>query len=204
MKENYRRVLGKYISAQAVEIIVGWIIEYGIHLKITAERSTKLGDFRPNIHKNTGHRITINHNLNQHAFLITLVHEIAHLINWNLHRNTVKPHGLEWKSIFKDLLLPFLELNVFPDDLVPTLIQYLDNPAASSCSDVNLMRALMKYDDSQKILLEEIPEKTIFKLTSGRVFKKGEQRRKYFQCQEVHSGKLYLINPLAEVVPVVS
>jgi hypothetical protein len=202
MRENYSKVLLKYISPQAVDIIVDWVITHGIHLRITAERSTKLGDFRPNMHKNSGHRITINHNLNQHAFLITLVHEIAHLINWNIHRDTVKPHGAEWKNIFKEMLLPFLKMDVFPDDLVPTLILYLDNPAASSCSDVNLMRALMKYDEEQKILLEEIPARSIFKLSSGRVFKKGNQRRKYFQCEEIHSGKLYLINPLAEVEPI--
>ena len=104
MRENYSKVLLKYISPQAVDIIVDWVITHGIHLRITAERSTKLGDFRPNMHKNSGHRITINHNLNQHAFLITLVHEIAHLINWNIHRDTVKPHGAEWKNIFNEAI----------------------------------------------------------------------------------------------------
>ncbi len=202
MKEKYTQILQKYISPLAVETIVEWIIEYGVHLKITEERSTKLGDFRPNSHSVKGHRITINYNLNQHAFLITLVHEMAHLKTWNLFKDNVKPHGAEWKSIFREMLLPFLSIDVFPRDLAPALIEYLQNPAASSCSDMNLMRILNQYDKEPKILLEEIPSSTVFKLSSGRVFKKGNQRRKYFQCLEISSGKMYLINPLAEVKPI--
>ncbi len=202
MRDKYKRVLEKYIAPQAVDTIVNWIIDYGVHLKITEERTTKLGDFRPNQHLEKGHRITINYNLNQHAFLITLVHEMAHLKTWNLFKDKVKPHGAEWKSVYREMLLPFLSLNIFPDDIAPALIEYLENPAASSCSDMNLMRILMKYDQEPKILLEEIPSSSVFKLSSGRVFRKGSQRRKYFQCLEISSGKMYLINPLAEVEPV--
>ncbi|MEX1188995.1 MAG: SprT-like domain-containing protein [Bacteroidia bacterium] len=202
MRENYSRVLGKYITPQAVDVIVNWIIEYGVHLKITSERSTKLGDFRPNSRLSKGHRISVNYNLNQYAFLITLVHEMAHLITWNTYHDKVKPHGLEWKEKFREMLLPFLAMDIFPEDIAPALIDYLNNPAASSCSDMNLMRVLMHYDEDPKILLEEIPVSSVFRLPTGRVFKKGDQRRKYFQCLEVSTGKIYLINPLAEVEPV--
>ena len=78
MKEQYTQVLIKYIPETSVPLIVNWIIEYGVHLKITKDRSTKLGDFRPTLGVNRGHRITVNYNLNKYAFLITLVHEIAH------------------------------------------------------------------------------------------------------------------------------
>lgn len=201
MREKYVEVLSKYIHQDAVDQIVTWVLNYGVHLKITSGRSTKLGDFRPNPNKNRGHRITINYNLNRHSFLITLVHEMAHLVTWNQHGNRVKPHGLEWKYQFREMLLPFLNTAVFPSDVSSALIRYLDNPAASSCTDVHLMRTLMQYDEEQGILLEDIPDHCVFRLETGRVFRKGEKRRKYFECQEVSTGRQYLINPLAVVEP---
>jgi SprT protein len=199
MKEQYHRILVKYIPEAAVPKIADWIIDYGIHLKVSNERTTKLGDFRPLPNAIKGHRISVNYNLNQYAFLITLVHEIAHLTTWNEHKQKVKPHGIEWKSNFREMLLPFLTENVFPIELLPSLFDYLDNPAASSCSDMGLMRMLMKYDDIQRILLEDLPIQSVFKLQTGRVFQKGEQRRKYYRCIELSTGRHYLINPLAEV-----
>ena len=199
MKEQYRIILSKYIPERAVTPIVNWVIELGIHIKITSERSTKLGDFRPTLHASKGHKITINYNLNQYAFLITLVHEIAHLITWNRFKQSVKPHGTEWKQNFRELMLPFLQEDVFPSEIAPILLDYLNNPAASSCTAMNLMRILMKYDDSPRTLLEDLPENAVFALAKGRLFKKGAQRRKYFSCIELSSGRQYLINPLAEV-----
>jgi SprT protein len=199
MRIQYQRILIKYIPEPAVPRIIDWIVDFGVHLKITGERSTKLGDFRPTTNAIKGHRITVNFNLNPYAFLITLVHEMAHFKTWNEFQQSVKPHGIEWKSNFREMLLPFLNEDVFPNDLLPSLLDYLDNPAASSCSDMELMRMLMKYDEVQRILLEDLPIESVFKLQTGRIFRKGEQKRKYFRCVELLSGKQYLINPLAEV-----
>jgi SprT protein len=79
-----------------------WIIEFDFKLKITKERSTKLGDYT-SPRDGLNHTITINHNLNQYSFFITLVHEIAHLHTFNKHRNTVAPHGQEWKQSFQSI-----------------------------------------------------------------------------------------------------
>lgn len=201
MREKYIEILSKYIHEKAVDLIVSWILDYGVHLKITTGRTTKLGDFRPNMEKANGHRISINYNLNQHSFLITLVHEMAHLVTWNQHGHRAKPHGKEWKNNYKTMLFPFLQDEVFPADVAVALINYMDNPAASSCTDTALMRTLMNYDEQSSLLLEDIPGEAVFRLETGRVFRKGEKRRKYYQCLEISSGKMYLINPLAVVEP---
>jgi hypothetical protein len=201
MKEQYSSVLRKYIPEESVEMICGWIISFGIHLKITRERSTKLGDFRPSAGVR-GHTITINHTLNQYSFLITLVHEIAHLVNWNKHGNRVKPHGSEWKQSFSEMMIPFLSTEIFPIEVLTVVKSYLRNPAASSCVDENLMRILREFDADQKLLLEDLPPNSLFKLKTGRVFRKGDQRRKYFRCVEIETKKHFLVNPLAEVEPV--
>ena len=62
------------------------------------------------------------------------MHEIAHLHTFNKHRNTVAPHGEEWKHSFRTLMQPFLSPDHLPLDVFYALRKYLQNPAAASCS----------------------------------------------------------------------
>ena len=123
---------------------------------------------------------------------------------WEKYKNSVPPHGTEWKNEFRDLLKPFLQRTIFPEDLLQHLNEYIRNPYASSCIDVNLMRELKKYNDNHGDfhLLEEISENSLFALKDGRVFVKGKLLRKRFRCIEVSSKRNYLISPVAEVTQV--
>src|SRR5690606_37915756 len=67
-------------------------------LKITRSRSSKVGDFTGCRHHSI-HRITINRDLNPYLFLITYVHEVAHLRTFLHYGTRVEPHGEEWKKI---------------------------------------------------------------------------------------------------------
>ncbi len=147
-------------------------------------------------------RITINHDLNKYSFLITLVHELAHLKAWQKHKNRVLPHGAEWKNEYKYLMSFFLHNAIFPIDINHALAKYMANPAAASCSDINLLRILRKYDkrDEGIIHLEEAPDNCTFKLENGRIFKKGEKRRTRFLCAEVGTKRIYTVSSLAEVM----
>ena len=200
--ERNSLILSKYLPEASVPLIVKWIIDYDFKLKITKARKTRLGDYRPPL-GTLNHQITINHNLNSFSFLITIVHEIAHLSTWNKYKNNVSPHGQEWKSEFRTLMQPFFTLNIFPEDIRSALIKYLSNPAASSCSDHNLLRTLKKYDlktnEGNFVFLEKLPYKSIFKYNENRLFLKGEKIRTRFQCKEIVSGNIYLFNPLTEV-----
>ncbi|MBS1638192.1 MAG: SprT-like domain-containing protein [Bacteroidetes bacterium] len=195
-------VLKKYIPEPAVPVVARWVVELDFKLKITKERQSKLGDYTPP-HQGLNHTITINHNLNQYAFFITLVHEIAHLTTYNKYRNSVAPHGEQWKQEFKTLMQPFLDTAVFPVDVLYALRKYLQNPAAASCSDVTLLRTLKLYDDPDEhnslVLLEHLPYKTHFLYNGSRIFEKGERLRKRFRCKELASGAIYLFSPMAEV-----
>ncbi len=195
-------ILTKYIPQFAVPTIANWIIEFDFKLKIKKERSTKLGDYT-SPHNGLNHTITINYNLNQYSFFVTLVHEIAHLVTYNNYKNKVMPHGEEWKHAFRQLMTPFLSTDNLPLDILYAVRKYLQNPAAASCSDATLMRTLRLYDavntDSNLILLEHLPFKTHFVYNEMRVFIKGEKLRKRFRCQEIATGAIYLFSPLAEV-----
>jgi SprT protein len=200
-------VLKKYIPEPAIAPIAQAIIEYRFKLKITKERNSKLGDYRAPDRDNPTHRISINHNLNQYQFLITLVHEIAHLTNFNKHGWKVEPHGKEWQWEYRQLMLPYLRNDIFPEDVLKTLYTYIQSPSASSCSDDGLVRVLKKYDEHYKeqgiYLLEQLPNSTIFKYNGNRLFVKGERIRKRYRCKELGSNNVYLFSPVAEVeVPV--
>ena len=199
--QRNQSILNKYIPEKAVETIAEWIYIYDFKLRIKKSRSTKYGDYRPPT-KDSNHLITVNYDMNKYAFMITLVHEIAHLTNYNKHKNAVKPHGEEWKLHFKLLMNRFLTPDIFPDDVIYALRKYMNNPAASSCSDINLLRVLKKYDvRGDLILLEDVPEGKHFTYNETRQFVRGEQIRKRIKCKEVGSNRMYLFNPVTEVMP---
>jgi hypothetical protein len=201
-RQNISAVLSKYIPLPTVEICAEWIIQKNIHLKITRGRSTKFGDYLPLPH-GQGHRITVNHDLNPYSFLITFVHEVAHLHTFNKYKRRHEPHGKEWKNEFSILLKDFIRQNIFPDDIRSALITYTENPSASSCTDLNLFRALKRYDGNRGLLhLEDLPENSIFKLNNSRpnlLFKKGHKIRSRYHCVEMKTDKVYFVSPLAEV-----
>jgi predicted SprT family Zn-dependent metalloprotease len=197
------QALSKYVPSKALDTCVDWIVDYKIAMRITKTRSTKYGDYRPP-YDGKGHRISVNHELNKYAFLLTFTHEVAHLVTYNKFRFKVDPHGQEWKTEFRRLMMPFLRADVFPRDLVTAINAYINNPAASSCSDIHLTRTLARYDkrDERWKFLEDIALNTPFRIRSGREFIKGELLNKNFCCTCVKSKHKYLINPLTEVQPI--
>jgi SprT protein len=200
---DFSKQLSKYIPAEAAPIISQWINDTACRFKVTKSRASKLGDYRAPF-RGSPHQITVNHDLNPYAFLMTTVHEFAHLKTYQDFKNLVKPHGEEWKNNFKSLIQPFLKLNIFPSDIVIAINNYMNNPAASSCTDLNLYRVLKKYDTkiSEVTHVEELPEQAVFQLKNGRTFQKMEKLRKRYKCLELSTQKIYLFHPVAEVIPV--
>jgi SprT protein len=193
-------ILAKYMPPEAAPLIGRWIDYFKCEFKISRSRDSKFGDYRPPF-DGKGHRISVNFNLNPYAFLVTTVHEFAHLHTWNEHKHKAKPHGTEWKSNFKRMMQPFFDKDVFPPDIKNAITKYLNNPAASSCSDLNLYRSLRKYDEHKEDIhsVEKIPFKALFKLKDGRVFRKEEKLRKRYKCVEIATKRIYLFSPVAEV-----
>ena len=195
------KILEKYLPQQAAPLIARWIDYFKCEFKISRNRNTKLCDYRHPF-DGRGHRISVNYDLNPYAFLVTTVHEFAHLHTWNEHKHHVKPHGAEWKANFKRMMQPFFEMQVFPPDVRQAIVTYLDNPAASSCSDLNLYRTLRQYDakpPAALLTVEKLPPNALFKLKDGRVFRMEERLRKRYKCLEMSSKRYYLFSPVAEV-----
>lgn len=190
--------ISHYIPEASVPKVLQLLEQDHLMVKIKKERKTRHGDYRKL--PNGKHQITINGSLNKYRFLITLIHEIAHLEAFNNYGRFIKPHGVEWKRTFQHLMLPFINPDVFPDSVLPVLAKHFINPKASSDTDIHLALALKQLDGpSNKSFIFEVPLHQTFKTHNGRVFKKGEKRRTRHECVEVKTGKTYLFNANAEV-----
>jgi len=83
---------------------------------------------------------------------------------------------------------------------LPLLALHFKNPKATSDTDARLSLALKGYDQPNgKTYVFEIPFGGTFRLYNGKLFKRGRQRVKRFECEEVTTGRIYLFNPNAEV-----
>jgi SprT protein len=204
-KEAPLTYLKKFIPEESAQLALDFLHQFKVHLTITRERKTVLGDYRHAVN-GKNHRISINGSLNKFSFLITLIHELAHLVTFMEYGNRVQAHGKEWKLLYRKILEDFLKLDIFPEDILAALKKSLHDLPASSCADEPLMRVLRRYDlkKDSSLLVEQVAEGALFKMDDGSVFKKGKKLRKRFQCTEVSTGKLYLFSAIYEVKPIAS
>ena len=195
--------LKTYLPDGSFELVMPLILQHRVHLTITRHRQTKLGDYR-NAWGNKNHRISVNGNLNKYSFLITLLHELAHLLAFEQFGMRIAPHGTEWKKTYGAILKDFLSKQLFPADIANELTATLHNPAASSCAEDDLQRILMRYDVKKNgvKLVEQLTKGQHFRIPGGRVFVRGEIVRKRIKCFELPDMKPFLFSPLYEVMEV--
>jgi hypothetical protein len=81
INEHPMQALAGFLPDKSFEQVLAYLHEYRVHLTITKQRKSVLGDYR---HPGRGanHRISINGNLNKYEFLITFLHELAHLLTF--------------------------------------------------------------------------------------------------------------------------
>lgn len=199
--ENLRKILLSKVPESSVEYCIQLWNKEPFSFVVSKSRKTKLGDFRFRRDR-TIQTITINNDLNIYQFLITYIHEVAHLHAFSKFGHQIPPHGLEWKSLFQELMNPMLTPWVFPRDILVPLQRHMKAPKASSTRDLFLMKELSKYDltqeENETLFLSDLRPGSNF-ILSGRKFKKGETRRTRVLCEEIPSGKKYLIAQMAKV-----
>lgn len=199
-RNGFLNTLSPYLPEKALEYCLDLWVKHQFDLTVSKKRNTKLGDYRY-FFKTRKHKITVNGDLNQYAFLVTYLHEVAHLTTNLKHGLKIKPHGQEWKDEFRELVLPLIEMDVIPENLCTPLIQYISNPKASSCSDINLLRALGNFDTSEgKMFLADIKAGETFRFQK-RVYLKEQVKRTRSLCKDVQTGRRYFISDAAEIEP---
>lgn len=206
MKKQERSInfLEQFLPLGSFEQVAPIFRTHTIHLSITHERKSILGDYRHPVPDAPYHRISINSNLNPYSFLITLLHELAHMETFIHFQHKAPPHGKEWKTQFRHILIPFMGKKFFPSDVEKALLAYLHNPAASTCTDTQLYKALYRYDDPKPgyKLIDDIGVNHYFETEDGQRYQILEKLRTRNRCRNIGNGKLYLFQGIVEVRPI--
>jgi hypothetical protein len=199
--EHPMKALADYLPEASFEPVVQYIHYYKVHLTVTKKRKSVLGDYRHSL-RDKHHRITVNGNLNKYEFLITLLHELAHLLTFEQFSHKAEAHGKEWKNNYSKLLIDFVQRKIFPADIEKALQKSIINPSATANGETELLMVLRKYNPQKRegvYPVTELPEGSIFMTENGKIFKKGAKRRKRFECMEIKTGSVYLFSPITEV-----
>lgn len=200
-QETSIQFLEQFLPEGSFEQVAPFFKTHTIHLTVTHERKSVLGDYRNPVKDAPYHRISINANLNPYSFLITLLHELAHMFTFVHFQFKAQPHGKEWKTQFRHILIPFIGKSFFPADVEKALLAYLHNPAASTCTDIQLFKALYRYDEHRPgfKLVDDIGDNQYFETEDGQLFQKLEKVRTRTRCRNLGNGKVYFFQGIAEV-----
>lgn len=195
----------KHIPPSAWKYVLDLLLEYPVVVRVVPRRLTKLGDYRPPHLDEHHHRITVNDDLNIYAFLVTLLHELAHLRVTIVHAAETqrpRPHGPEWKREFTAIVKPVIDESMVPSDLCVALAASLQRPRAATRSDRLLALALSQYDQTvdNTVYVEQLELGAYFQLHDGRQFILGDRVRSRYRCIELSSGVGFHIHYLARVV----
>ncbi len=199
--EHPLHALNAYLPVGSFDPVVHLINQYKVHLTVSKARKSVLGDYR---HAGIGanHKISVNGNLNQYEFLLTLLHELAHLLCFEQFKNRVEAHGKEWKKIYSELLIQFVQMDVFPTDIQKSLKKTILNPAATANGETALLLVLRKYNTKINVghtFVAHLAEGVLFESLQGRIFRRGKKRRIRIECIEVATGHVYSFSALTEV-----
>jgi SprT protein len=199
-QESPLTALTRFLPTGTFDAVAPYFSAHIIHLTLTRHRRSLHGDYRMPSQQHPYHRISVNATLNPYSFLITLLHEIAHLTATVQYGAKASPHGAEWKGEFRKVLLPLMGRSIFPPDVERALQAYLHNPAASTCTDPQLYKALARYDAPEEGLVhaDAVPAGESFEL-GGRIFVKLENLRTRSRCKDVATGRIYFVQGIAQV-----
>ena len=191
--EKIQHILAQHVNPPAIPYCIMLWKNNPFHLKISRTRHTKAGDFFCS-RATDKTRITINKELNPYLFLMTYIHEVAHLHVFRNYSSKIDPHGREWKTNFQQLMKPVLTTAYFPDEILTVLKKHMLNPKASSFSDASLTKAFRLFDPhlQESVTVGELVDGARFVLR-GKYFVKGPMRRTRCLCEEVKSKRKYLV-----------
>jgi len=190
-------VFEQYLPENAIKYCKTVSKQYSFKLDLSFNRKSKFGHYKYLPNSKT-HIISINRGLSKPLFLITYLHELAHLEVMLQYGRAAKPHGWKWKNAFQKLMLPMLNPTIFSNELLSVLAKHLKNPKASLSADPQLWAILFSSSDKNATYIKDIDEGDEF-IFKQRVFKKVKSRRTRALCYESKTGNNYLIPLLAKI-----
>ena len=193
-------ILKEYLNKDLFEYLQAIFEMNRTIIKVSRSRKSKYGDYH--FTKGRRHVITVNKDLNRYAFVLTLLHETAHMTAFVRNGFRIQAHGKEWKSEYRELLNIAIKLKAFPDNLTPFILGMINDPKATTHGNYELAKALKQYDDNGEniMFLEEIAGKhDRFIAGNGKTYKILGKVRTRFKCEEMQTRRVYSFSALAEV-----
>ncbi|MDR4955064.1 SprT-like domain-containing protein [Chryseobacterium sp. ES2] len=187
--------LEKYLPQNTLKYLRIWFSDFYIHIKVTRNRNSKLGDYRKL--PDNSHEITVNSTLTPQLFFFVLTHELAHLIAFEKYGRRISPHGNEWKETFRNMLLESLE--IYDEELKPIIIKFSKSPKANFMASPDLVRYFHteKQDDTLQFI-EELKKGEFFIYRNEKYLLEGLVKKNYL-CKNLATGRKYSFKPLARV-----
>lgn len=193
--------LTTYIGKDAAIYIEKFTRGLALKVRVTKQRDTKYGDYMPSVNGKQ-QRITVNGNLDNFSFLITLLHELAHLKAYENFGQKIKAHGSEWKLEFIKIIDDALNNNLFPLDIAKTInLQYVIKKDLSFESRIIINDSINKYlNITIPKRLEDFPVNSLVSLINGMQVKVIEIKRTRYLCKCLNNNKMYYIQKKIEVL----
>lgn len=187
--------LEKYLPQNTLRYLKIWFADYYIHIKVTRNRNSKLGDYRKL--PDHSHEITINSTLVPQLFFFVLTHELAHLIAFEKYGRKISPHGNEWKETFRQMLLQ--SISVYEENLRPVIVQFSKSPKANFMASPDLVKYfhIEKQEDSLTFI-EELEKGDFFMYRNEKYLLEGLIKKNYL-CKNLATGRKYSFKPLARI-----
>jgi hypothetical protein len=179
------------------QLVSKWLSPYPCSVLLSRPRKTKIGDFRP-ARANKPTTITLNRDLAPYQMLLTLTHEIAHLINWSENGRKVAAHGPEWRNNFSALLRELSLIEDLDPQFKAAILNHARKPRSSAMYDPALFRLLRQLEGDSTTLLADIAIGSPF-FFHGRAFTKESSARSRCICRAHDNGAKYRIAKLAPV-----
>ncbi len=192
--------LQPFLPEAALPKVIELLQEQPVHFTVAQNRHTKWGDYRPPSKAGERHRLSVNGTLPPQAFLLTLLHEYAHLKVHIMYKNRVEPHGNEWKKCFQDVCSPFLNEQYFQPQVLKILIPHMQNPKASASADAALFKVLLELDQKSGSLVGDMKVGWLFELENGFKFVMEKQGKKRSLCARWPDGRKFKVFNLAKVL----
>lgn len=188
-------LLQKYLPENTVPFLRKWFGDFYIHIKVTKGRNSKLGDYRKM--PDQSHQITVNSTLQPQLFFFVLTHELAHLLAFEKFGHRISPHGTEWKSTFREMLLE--SISVYEENLQPIIITFSKSPKANFMASPDLVRYFhIEKDDDETVFLENLTSKDHF-IYKNNTYLVDEKSGKKYICTNLDTGRKYIFKPLSRV-----
>ena len=197
--ETLDGVLSRF-PEQAQNMTKALFNEYHFLFRITTPRKTRLGSFK-GVRMGARPVIQINSDLGPYTFLLVFLHELAHLVVMKKFGRKAKPHGDEWKNAYRNLVIPFIDGQIFPAVLTAELHRYFIKTPATFHRDTRLINTLSSLEGGKAMVtVNDVPLNSTFTLMSGREFVKLEKLRTRYKCFCPKTRKYYLVPRSAQVM----